>query len=408
MSRSRREGVKLVSSIGRLTRFVGLVALALVLTSGCNGKDSDQESVSPGVVIGQAGLTPLYEEVTAAIESAPARVMSGSGLVGAMGGARVKLLKGGTHEVLLPLPQMTATQIPVVYFVATSPGEAGVEYHLRQRDDSNVVVEVRLAGSADQEIKVNWTSVILLVEGSGALDSDPPEPYVRETSCVQSGAEEVVKVADTLWPADGGSAAFALNIQRFIGTMQQASQPQSMDARGILKSGANWICTANANLAAALLRARGIPARSLAVIPVTSQRLEMHRLVEYYDMGRWHTFDPSSLQGGIPLELWRNVVMAKTTITDEDMAMKPRMGVSVGCPYGQELELLDSGVTLWGTDFFWTVAKPLAEFEASSEAIDLARREWERYLATGNLSEGQTRAASARDAGSFLNGLKPE
>ncbi|MCF7673788.1 MAG: hypothetical protein K9N23_04740 [Akkermansiaceae bacterium] len=102
---------------------------------------------------------------------------------------------------------------------------------------------------------------------------------------------------------------------------------------------------------------------------------------------------------------WQNIVMAKTTIADEDLAMKPRMGVSLGCPFAQELELLDDGVTVWGADFFWTMGKPLAEFEASDEAINLARAEWNRFLATGKLGQRQFRVASARDAASFLESL---
>jgi hypothetical protein len=179
-----------------------------------------------------------------------------------------------------------------------------------------------------------------------------------------------------------------------------------MDALGILDSGGNWICTANANLAAALLRAREIPARSIATIPPTAQRLEMHRVVEYFDDGRWVKFDPSSLQKDIPLKPWQNVIMAKTTMADEDIAMKPRMGTSLGCPYGQELELLDGGITLWGKDLFWTIAKPLAEFEASNEAIDLARSAWNGFLDTGKLSPGRIQAAAARDASTFLEGWK--
>jgi hypothetical protein len=131
----------------------------------------------------------------------------------------------------------------------------------------------------------------------------------------------------------------------------------------------------------------------------------MHRVVEYFDSGRWFKFDPSCLHEDIPLKPWQNIIMAETTIADEDIAMTPRLGTSLGCPYGQELELLDGGITLWGKDFFWTMAKPLAEFEASDEAIDLARKEWARFLETGKLRQNQIEAAKARNAESFLKAL---
>jgi len=174
-----------------------------------------------------------------------------------------------------------------------------------------------------------------------------------------------------LWPANASIAGYATNIQEFIRNMKQERQPRSMDALGILGSGGNWICTANANLAVALLRSRNIAAQSIAVIPPTGQRLEMHRIVACLDGGQWRAFDPSSLQKDIPLKPWQNIVMARTTVADEELAMKPRMGTSLGCPYAQELEFLRGSMALSGQDFFWTMGQPLAEFEASGEAINI-------------------------------------
>src|SRR5262249_45050936 len=189
--------------------------------------------------------------------------------------------------------------------------------------------------------------------------------------------------------------AFAANIQRHIRDMKRVEQPRTLDALGILKSGENSICTANANLAAALMRSKGIACRSVAVIPPTGQRLEMHRIVEFSEGGRWLPFDPSSLQTDIPAKPWQNIIMARTTTADEQVAMKPRMGVMVGCPYAQEIELLTPGVNLFGQDFFWTMARPLAEFEPTEEAARLAANAWTRYLETGTLSQGQRQAGAA-------------
>lgn len=86
--------------------------------------------------------------------------------------------------------------------------------------------------------------------------------------------------------------------------------------------------------------------------------------------------------------------------------MKPRMGAMRGCPYGQEAELLTPGVTLFGTDFFWTQAAPLAEFEASEEVAKAAAKAWAGYLETGKLSAGQLKAASAKTAAELTEALK--
>ncbi len=102
----------------------------------------------------------------------------------------------------------------------------------------------------------------------------------------------------------------------------------------------------------------------------------------------------------------QNIIMASTTITDEDIAMKPRMGASPGCPFGQELEFMDGGITLWGKDFYWTISKPFAEFEASDTTIDLAKKEWDSFLASGKLSQGQINIPVVSRAASFLEALK--
>ena len=86
--------------------------------------------------------------------------------------------------------------------------------------------------------------------------------------------------------------------------------------------------------------------------------------------------------------------------------MKPRMGVMVGCPFGQEIELITSGVNLFGQDFFWTMAKPLAEFDPSEEASQLAVTAWNRYLEKGTLTQGQLKGGSAKTDLELIEGLK--
>ncbi|OGL43412.1 MAG: hypothetical protein A2161_05835, partial [Candidatus Schekmanbacteria bacterium RBG_13_48_7] len=274
------------------------------------------------------------------------------------------------------------------------------------REDSNIVVTVRLKGEQEQEVHLDWSSVILVVNKTVTPDKTKSDPYISSTGCVQSKAKEITRLAGNIWPKNGRVDDYAKNIQRFILGMKQAKQPRSLDALGILDSGASGICTANANLALALLRSKGIAARSIVVIPSISQRLEMHRIVECFDEGGWRSFDPSSLQTDMPMKPWQNIIVAKTTIADENLAMKPRMGSMVGCPYGQELELMDYGISLWGQDFFWTIARPVAEFEASDTAIGLATSNWNRYMEMGILSQGQIKAASAKNAEEFLEFLQ--
>ena len=303
------------------------------------------------------------------------------------------------------MPQLADGQVPVCFFLSGAPPDVVTEFRLRKREDCNVVVSVRLAGK-NREVEIAWSSVVLLAPDNITPNTTPADPYRAATSCVQSQADAITKLAADTWPGTARASAFAGNVQRQIREMKRKERPGSLDALGILQSGESGICTANANLAAALMRSKGIACRSIAVVPTISQRLEMHRIVEFHENGRWIAFDPSSVQTDIPARPWQNVIMAKTTISDEQLAMEPRMGFMVGVPYGQEIEMLTSGVSLSGQDFFWTIAKPLAEFEPTEEAIRLAAEAWNRYLETGKHTQGQLKAASARTAAELVGALR--
>src|SRR5262249_49088893 len=174
------------------------------------------------------------------------------------------------QEIILPVPQLTGGQAPLCYFVAVTPPEAATELRLRDRGDGNVVVLVRLAGKR-QDVQIAWSSVVLLTPWDVTPNRAPAEPYRAATACVQSKSDEVATLAAGLWPGPDKPEAFAANIQRQIRDMKRVGPPRTLDALGILNSGESSICTANANLAAALMRSKGIACRSVAVIPTTSQ-----------------------------------------------------------------------------------------------------------------------------------------
>lgn len=357
-----------------------------------------------GVAIHSDGLAARQAELAKAVTAAPPKPMKAAGLAGAAGGARVRVTADKPQEVLLPVPQVADGQVPLTFFIECTPADAVTEYRLRKREGGDMVIEVRLAGKK-QEVRLAWSAVVLLARKVGTPDR-PAEAFGKATACVQSGADEVTKLATALWPKSGKPAEFAVNIQKHVRDMKRAEPPKSLDALGILKSGENGICTANANLAAALMRAKGVPCRSVAVIPPIGSRLEMHRIAEYAEDGRWVPFDPSSLTADVPAKPWQNIVMARTTIKDEDVSMTPRMAAMRGCPYGQEIELLSPGVMLFGADFFWTQATPLVEFEPTDEAARAAATAWAGYLESGKLTADQLQAAAAKTAAELTEAWK--
>lgn len=381
----------------------GLFA-CFILTVAARG-DQKGDGKNVGTAIRQDGLAAPQADLEKRIDSAPARAMEKSGLAGAVGGAHVRVISGDPQEILLPIPQLVDGQVPISFFIRSTPPDAATDFRLCKSEDGNIAVRVRLAGKK-QDVRIAWSAVVLLASRNLTPNRTAADPYRKATACIQSEAEQIGKLATQTWPKSGKARDFAANIQQHIRAMKPLERPRSLDALGILKSGANGICTANANLAAALMRSKGIACRSIAVIPPIAQRLEMHRIVEFAEDGRWFPFDPSSLHPDIPTKPWQNIVMAKTTIPDEQTAMKPRMGVMIGCPYGQEIELLTPGVVLFGQDMFWTMAKPLAEFPPTDEAARRATEAWTRYLKTGTLAQGQLKAGAAKTAAELVQFLE--
>ncbi|MFO0012592.1 MAG: transglutaminase domain-containing protein [Planctomycetota bacterium] len=393
-----------------MTRFkpsfaTGFLWIFVVALSGCEAQELVQQVPSRGVVIQPQNSDDLFQELAGWINTFTSKNMSGPGTVGALGGARFKLMKTGTLLVTMPLPQVVDGQVPVSFCIRCTPSNAVVEYRVERRDESNDVLRVKLKGDRGQEVQLEWASVVLIAGKPESQGQSLHDAYRTATVCVQSDSLEIQSLAENLWPASGDVQEYAQKIQRFIRDMKQRKPPRSLDALGILDSGMNGVCTANANLALALLRAKNIPSRSMAVIPPNGQRLEMHRIVEYVDNARTFRFDPSSVSADVPMQPWQTIIMAKSTISDEDLSMKPRMGVMLGCPYGQEAELPKEGIVFTGQDMFWTMAKPLAEFDPSDAAVSLAREGWTRFLKEGVMREGQVQSAKASDSEQLTNFL---
>ena len=244
------------------------------------------QKLAPAVVIKQPGMDALYEELAAKITSRSTETMTNPGLIGALGGVHVKLLKTGMQEVILPLPQLVDGQVPVCFYIRSTPRDVAVAYRIQRREELNDIVSVKLKGERNQEVQLAWSSVVLIGGKTVSPRDSLPDSYRSATACVQADSANIKGLAEKLWPENGDVEDYAGNIQRFIREMKRVKQPRSLDALGILDSGMNGICTANANLALALMRAKGIPSRSMAVIPPTAQRLEMHRIVEYRDDDR--------------------------------------------------------------------------------------------------------------------------
>jgi hypothetical protein len=348
-----------------------------------------------------AKISPL---ISAAMSASPPRAMTGSGLAAVSGGIHVKVVAPGEHDLLLPMPQLADCQAPVAYSISCTPENALSECRIQERPEGNAFLNVRLGAPTDQDVKIEWSAVVLIATKPVATNHTRSEGYLAATPCAQSGDKRIAELANKLWPTSATAGQYPKAIQAYIRDLKQTSQPRSLDALGVLASGANWICTANANLSAALMRARHVPCRSIAVVPPISRKLEMHRVVECYDHDKWISFDPSLVQADVPLKPWHEIIMVKTTVADEQTSMKPRMASALGCPFAQEVELA-AGLTLSGNDFFWIIAAPLAQFEVGDEAARRTADAWKKFLKTGVLPDSSAKAAAATNLDQFLSAL---
>lgn len=401
-----------------VTRWIG--AMVMALAGSLAAQEGSEPVADEGVLLQQGGMSELVmawqelgkrrcgDDQPVPAAEAPSRRMTEPGTAMVWGGANVMLMKGGPQEVMLPLVQFLDGQVPLGFAIKGEPAASVKRYRIKRRTPENWVILVELEAKAGSRVSLNWAAVVLLRRASPSHPAEPESAAFGATACVQSEAQEIKELAGRLWPEGGDGPQFARQIQQMIMRSSQRKPPRKLDALGILDSGANSICTANANLACALLRSKGIVARSHAVVPTTGQKLEMHRVVSFVDQGKWCWFDPSLVHDDIPMHPWQVVVMGSTTIDDEQRAMKPRLGSMVGVPYGQELESITDGVSVFGQEFFWTCAVPLASFEPDTNAWNVARNSWASFLKTGVIPEGQAEYATISSSADLITRMKKD
>ncbi|MBL8756574.1 MAG: transglutaminase domain-containing protein [Planctomycetes bacterium] len=354
----------------------------------------------PVVALDLAALAHQHALLAARLDAAKPLELPNGGLCGVQGATTVRLGGKAAVTLQLPLPQLTQSQVPLVFGLVARPPEALQSLALHSDADGDRLVAV-LQGKSGTEVTLAWNAIVLLAERPEPAPAAAAQPFLAATPCAQSGDAAIAALADALAPVDAPTPKLATALQDWLPGQPPKKRPRSMDALGLLASGNHGICTMNANLGVALLRQRGVPARSLAVVPTTGQKLEMHRIVEWHADGHWHRFDPSRVHAEVPMRSSQSVVMAHSSIADEERGGKLRMAVPVGCPFGQEIEIVRGQAMLFGTDFFWTQALPLAAFAAEEVDVKAAATAWQQFRREGRAAPAADRAAAAGDGPAF-------
>lgn len=246
----------------------------------------------------------------------------------------------GVGVVSFAVPGTYRDQVPLAFEVKAEPAKAMKGYKLRLREDGlNWVCDVAV-NAGGGEVMVWWEAAVLVADRKPAALPKATAPEVtaaterwtRATGCVQSDDPGVVKRAEELAKGTADVGEYAKKVTEWVANNQGTGKPfYTLDAAAAIGCGGS--CTSRANLAAALLRARGIPARTVAHLPRWAGPHYVHWLTEYWHPGHgWVTIEPSNNQ--IQPDPSTYVVLNVANPDDEEHAefASLRSGVMAGAP----------------------------------------------------------------------------
>lgn len=364
-------------------------------------------AVAAPTALSADAMAKRHVTLTKQLETAAALQLTDGGLCGVHCSANVRLSGKAEAVIQLPLPQLLAGQVPIDFTFAAEPPTALRQLAIVHDEHGGSALQATVQGKRGDDVRFAWSAVVLLAERPEPATAAMQKEFVAATACAEADHADVVACAKDLAPADATPATVAVALRAWIARQSRKQPLQHFGALSLLQNGNHGICTINANFAAAVLRQRGVPTCSLAVVPTNGMQLEMHRIVAWAADDVWHRFDPSGVHAAVPMRTCDSVVVACTSIADEQRAAKPRMSAPIGCPWGQEMEIVRGPAFAFGTEFFRTQAKPLAAFAVDDAALAAARAAWQRFLANGALDAAAERAAAARDEATFAAAWRP-
>ncbi len=247
---------------------------------------------------------------------------------------------GSAGRVLFPIPLLTEHQVPLTFDVVTTPAGALTSFRWVPREDGmNWLAEIEVAPTLP--VEVAWESLVLVGERRDAPLPEAPRPevpdeaapWLESTACIQSEDPDVVAKAHELIDAGGDVGDFVAGVIAFTSTNQgDGAEFRTLDAASAIHCGGS--CTSRANLAAALLRAGGVPARTSAHLPTWSGPLYEHWHVEYWHPGAGWTWVEPTL-GKMRPAPFTFVVLNIANPEDEEQGFHPviaHSGVMLGVP----------------------------------------------------------------------------
>ena len=366
---------------------------------------------------------PKKSKDEATADRARSAPLDGPGVIRAKAQAAVATQNNNGIGILtFPIPGTYRDQVPLTFDLHVEPPTALKSFRwVRRPDLRNWLCEVTVAPTKDGAL-VRWEALVLVDRGKSEPlpRADKPEApeeakaWTRSTACVQSDDPAIREKADELAKGTEGLEDYARRVIAF--TSHHRGKPgaafDALDARKGLDCGGS--CTSRANLAAALLRARGIPARTVAHLPTWSGPLYEHWLVEYWHPGAGWVWLESSLGQFRPLAC-SLVVLNVANPEDEDRAFDPLQcrQVMPGAPHlsvhvgSEELHrAVQFAMKLGGAGNLATTEARIngtkdelaGLFSAAREAFETLVREGQGGIADASRTEAVVKAVASKKA----------
>jgi len=275
--------------------------------------------------------------------------------------------------ISIPLPNRSKNQVPVGFkLTCDKPGKL-LGFKWRRAENGNLYCDARVIPGK----KGVWlTSVTTVLVRSGGPDTERGvDTHLSSTACVQSADPRISEIAKKLGDGVGTDEDYAKKVFEFVRDNKGLGKPfVQLDAVAALDCGGS--CTNQANLSAALLRAHGLPARTIAHMPTWCGNLYEHWLTEYWSGSEWVALD-ASLGRWNPDRRTR-VEFGPASTDDENRAFEKQhlRFVMPGAPYQSVCEL---SPTLYpaelAADDAINWAKRIAQLPAASEVVLFAKAE---------------------------------
>lgn len=331
-------------------------------------------------------------------------------------------------KLLVALPLDYREQVPLTFEVSTRPAKRLRTARVYQHRPGAWVAELAfLPFQGDQKVVVDWKSIVLVgarsfhgfPEHAPLLERWPTEakPWLASTLCAQASDPRIVEVAAAVRDTTRDVIQIIERTLRWIAMLDTRDRPLCSVFDAVQALDHIGSCLSNANLAVALLRSNGIPARTLGGYPSWGDApLQCHFAVEAFVPGYgWYPMDPT--RSIAPLLPPDQVQVSIVPIEHEDRrALKRTIGVA-GLPYLSISELVgdsDSMMAYPAMDPEHGGAVKVEQLQSWAKqaagwdrAYEHARKRWKNWLTSNPRLDGSGMIRTRWDPDSIAAAKSP-